>query len=728
MGISEVIERLRDRASLFVLVSLALIPVYLIIKRPNQLALPTRKRRNSFGTYSSLECMPQEILVTIFSHLSTDDLFAVSSVCRLLNSSVFGEQKMWKSHCAKSWPDSSSSDPHDWRLEYIRLAHSERKRLYFSPYQYMLAIHPDPSWKSSDWTQDFVQSLSDSPSCSLSNHRIVDANNATIGRYRFVSAADAAKKFSGEKWLNSDHPCPYLLDQVGWINFDLEGKLEEASDVMFSLCLEGKGTICRLSDGWCARSIDLYEYGIGDAFDASGLQDGDLLVNTDPSGPYMQSILTEANRVCQQAEFSIIRHTIHNPLRARSSLSREELNSYKIKMWTYNSDLVEQMKSPGSLGMKSMLLGVFAIAIIVGTTWIYYRYRRRHDQKPSPAVSVIDLPLDVLTHIFTFLDSNSVTAVDQTCQAFHKATQAVHLWKFLYCTHMASVYCLSYDPTSNILYSGGGDGLLSVWKLDRWLTPTVHPLPRPRPEEDFLFCGDAEGKIRKWDVNLLMGEHSQVSSEKREKVVGRHTAAVRGFSIDTEREHLFSAGEDGMIQVWDIRDDHLLCSHQISTPLTFVCCIDDHRVLFGTWHDMNIWEVDTDRVIKVREFQDSASTCRVTHAHPHTCHLTSKHTHLPSIIFVSFLHDIYQFDVSSGLTCLFARVEEAKIMNMSYDPCLKRLAVVTSNGRIYLFDSSNAEMISATLKYTNIVYSSVLFREKLILGSFDASIQIYRFL
>lgn len=158
--------------------------------------------------------------------------------------------------------------------------------------------------------------------------------------------------------------------------------------------------------------------------------------------------------------------------------------------------------------------------------------------------------------------------------------------------HTASVCCISVDWTSNLVVSGGFDGILRLWDVD-----TAVLLRKLVGHTDVVSClsvdwaamqalsASYDGSLRTWDL----------ACEGSSELVGSCSGPVRSLKVDWRSMRALCACGEEALEVWDLRTQGIvqqLAGH--SGPVTSVS-VDwiSGLVLSGSWDTtMKLWDLD----------------------------------------------------------------------------------------------------------------------------------------
>lgn len=121
--------------------------------------------------------------------------------------------------------------------------------------------------------------------------------------------------------------------------------------------------------------------------------------------------------------------------------------------------------------------------------------------------------------------------------------------------HKDSIFSLGFESGSNKFYSGAGDGYIVEWNLDGSTDgKLICRVNRPvycfhiNQSEGYLLAGTASGNLHVIDLNS--------SAEIRN--IEAHQLGV--YDMKLVGEHLVTAGGDGTVKIWKLKDFSLLQS------------------------------------------------------------------------------------------------------------------------------------------------------------------------
>ena len=198
--------------------------------------------------------------------------------------------------------------------------------------------------------------------------------------------------------------------------------------------------------------------------------------------------------------------------------------------------------------------------------------------------------------------------------------------------HRGSIYCLSWDTTGTLLASGSNDKHIrvvsilnegktkpsSIYSLEgediiiRGHTGTVRDLhfnPSPSSSASLLISGGGgDNVVRLWDVKSPM----------KDPVLSLHGHNSTVFKVRqlSSGQEAISAGEDGFIRIWDLREGS--CVRQINTlrPIVGMNAIgNDGSEIIVSFQDgsFEIWEKQSAQCIKRgKHFKEEARTIDIS--------------------------------------------------------------------------------------------------------------------
>jgi WD40 repeat protein len=126
-------------------------------------------------------------------------------------------------------------------------------------------------------------------------------------------------------------------------------------------------------------------------------------------------------------------------------------------------------------------------------------------------------------------------------------------------SHSSAINAMVISESENRMYSGSYDTAIKVWDIRTF--KCIETLKAEQDEEESsvwslaispkrkrLYSGDSKGIIHIW-----VTEHVKLS--ENEKFEGQHDGIVRCLILDddTHNQRLYSSGDDGNINIWDLQ-------------------------------------------------------------------------------------------------------------------------------------------------------------------------------
>eukprot|EP01133_Synstelium_polycarpum_P012146 gene12146-14212_t len=194
--------------------------------------------------------------------------------------------------------------------------------------------------------------------------QIVDVHTGlTVGTFRFIDPYDAAAKFEGARWVkqgatsSNEEPCPFTGDLVGFFNFSLlpldisdeafKQHRPMVVELLRTLTFQTRGTVTRLDTLANARSVIRESCKLSSVLGKYGLNDGDVLLDTDLNSAYIVSLIETIQKALDAkgvgynvvdggAKVQYTDQTSHNPIRYTGHLPKEAM-THQVPLWIYNA-------------------------------------------------------------------------------------------------------------------------------------------------------------------------------------------------------------------------------------------------------------------------------------------------------------------------------------------------------------------------------------------------------
>eukprot|EP01112_Ceratiomyxa_fruticulosa_P022604 TRINITY_DN8331_c0_g1_i8.p1 TRINITY_DN8331_c0_g1~~TRINITY_DN8331_c0_g1_i8.p1 ORF type:complete len:441 (-),score=93.09 TRINITY_DN8331_c0_g1_i8:182-1504(-) len=338
-------------------------------------------------SYNLFADLPPEMVVNILSILDGKELASVSQVCKKNYTFISECNSLWRDMFMKRWGDESDAIPssgESWKALYTHTAKEEQKRLSFEPYVYLLSVMEQCAewtdakiWKQQRtanpkwwWVERFIEEMAnleevyliinegeESREYTPTGKIICKGSQEVIGEFRFLSVADTKRKFSGV-YLELPNLCPYTGNTLGYINFTLYPIVQRianperiirkgVAEFLRTVTYQTRGILARTDTNYYTHIVRLADFPLENVTDRLGLSDGNALLETEKDSPYIQNIISGAQKVLELADFegyglkvAYVTST-HNPIRLMGDLNGKSLAGLRMKIWVYYCSILK---------------------------------------------------------------------------------------------------------------------------------------------------------------------------------------------------------------------------------------------------------------------------------------------------------------------------------------------------------------------------------------------------
>lgn len=146
----------------------------------------------------------------------------------------------------------------------------------------------------------------------------------------------------------------------------------------------------------------------------------------------------------------------------------------------------------------------------------------------------------------------ATSGYDRRIKIFDVSTGEV---KFDLAGHNGAVYDLAFHPTEPLLFSASADQTIKVWSTQSGtrLDTLGQPLKEQMvvalaPNRDLIFGGGGDNRVRVWK---LASKHSVTTNPILHSIIA-HDGTIVDLQVSPDEKWLASAGEDGVVKLWDV--------------------------------------------------------------------------------------------------------------------------------------------------------------------------------
>jgi len=273
--------------------------------------------------------------------------------------------------------------------------------------------------------------------------------------------------------------------------------------------------------------------------------------------------------------------------------------------------------------------------------------------------------------------TGEVLILDSTLWQTHATVKAHDNWAF----------SVIFSPSSDQLFTAGGDNLIKIWDLDSLKQPIktlrehgmdIHGLALTPDGSKLISAGDDQVPVI-WDlagntIERRLLEHPKqvtsvaISPDGQYVVTSSRDTKVRIFSFDTgEMEYELSGHKADVMSVRFSPDSELVASASYDGS---IC----------------IWDTDMGYLVERREMHDGAAVC--VDFSPDGKQLVS--------VDHQQLHILQTDDLKADVETLKPELQEAEQMSfVRFSPDGKHIAVTTTNARVLIIDATTRTVLGS---------------------------------
>lgn len=173
--------------------------------------------------------------------------------------------------------------------------------------------------------------------------------------------------------------------------------------------------------------------------------------------------------------------------------------------------------------------------------------------------------------------------------------------------HSAGITGLAFSATGT-LYSASADNTIRHWsvadsrQLAMTTTPAVAQSLALTPDGTRLATGHADNLIRVWDTAQLAGTETAMEPLKPVLELKGHEKPVTSLAAFGDSNQLASAGEDGTIRLWDLKQAKETRSIPHGAAVTAIAVRPDGQAIASSGADLatRIWGLDGKAIAEIK--------------------------------------------------------------------------------------------------------------------------------
>jgi WD40 repeat protein len=166
--------------------------------------------------------------------------------------------------------------------------------------------------------------------------------------------------------------------------------------------------------------------------------------------------------------------------------------------------------------------------------------------------------------------------------------------------HKGTVRAMAYDPSGEVLATGGDDHVVLVWdanigRVEQRLTAHADWVNAVAFADGGATLLSAAGRSEGRSVDRRIIEWDVATGTPKAEMSG-HTDAVRGLAVSPDGSHFASAGADGLVFQWNRAESRIVSTLTGNTQRVFdVAFSPDGRLVAsaGRDHTVRLWEAAT---------------------------------------------------------------------------------------------------------------------------------------